>query len=201
MLQTDRQTLRGYGKALLGTAPNKNALRCNRTFPQETANVCVYETLQNDILTAGEWGGGGVQFAWRRFATHLIQSNDPVVIQQDGRRRFEMLMRSLLLPIITRILLLNVFLQRRHELVIQYKPNYRLTYLLRELSPSSEAANCATIQKIPSKYLRNTKIHHRVHKSPPLACILSQIDPLHTIPSYLSKIYFNIVRPSTSWSS
>jgi hypothetical protein len=26
-------------------------------------------------------------------------------------------------------------------------------------------------------------------------------DQVHTIPSYLSKIYFNIVHPLTSWSS
>jgi hypothetical protein len=31
--------------------------------------------------------------------------------------------------------------------------------------------------------------------------ILSQIDPIHTISSYLSKIHFNIVHPPTSWSS
>jgi hypothetical protein len=31
--------------------------------------------------------------------------------------------------------------------------------------------------------------------------ILSQIDPIPTIPSYHSKIHFNIVHPSTSWSS
>jgi hypothetical protein len=29
--------------------------------------------------------------------------------------------------------------------------------------------------------------------------ILSQINPIHTILSYLSKIYFNIVHPPTSW--
>jgi hypothetical protein len=27
-----------------------------------------------------------------------------------------------------------------------------------------------------------------------------QINPVHTIPSYISKIYFNIVHPPTSWS-
>jgi hypothetical protein len=33
------------------------------------------------------------------------------------------------------------------------------------------------------------------------APILSQINPSHTIPSYLSKIHFNIVHPPMSWSS
>jgi hypothetical protein len=66
------------------------------------------------------------------------------------------------------------------------------TYLLTELSPSWGAANCAATQELPSM-LRNPKGHHRVHKSPQLVPILSQIDPVHTILSYLSKIYFNIV--------
>jgi hypothetical protein len=58
------------------------------------------------------------------------------------------------------------------------------TYLLTELSPSWEAANCAATQEFPS-ILRNPKVHHRVHKSTPLVPILSQIDPVHAIPSYL----------------
>jgi hypothetical protein len=77
---------------------------------------------------------------------------------------------------------------------------YLLTYLLTELSPSWKAANCATPQELPS-ILWNPKVHHRVHNSPPLVLILSQIDRVHTIPSYLSKIYFNIVHSPTSWSS
>jgi hypothetical protein len=62
---------------------------------------------------------------------------------------------------------------------------YLLTYLLTELSPSWEAVNCAATQELPS-ILRNPKVHHGVHKSPPLVPILSQIDPVHTIPFYIS---------------
>jgi hypothetical protein len=62
-----------------------------------------------------------------------------------------------------------------------------------ELSPPWEAANCAATQELPS-ILWNPKVYYRVHKSPLLILILSQIDPVHTIPSYLSKIYFNIVQ-------
>jgi hypothetical protein len=37
--------------------------------------------------------------------------------------------------------------------------------------------------------LRNPKVHHRVHRSPPLVPILSQNDRYHPIPSDLSKIF------------
>jgi hypothetical protein len=38
-------------------------------------------------------------------------------------------------------------------------------------------------------------------KEPSTAHILSQINPGHTTPSYLSKIHFNITHSCTSWSS
>jgi hypothetical protein len=78
--------------------------------------------------------------------------------------------------------------------------NLEITYSLIELSPSWEAANCAATQEFP-RILWNPEFHYRGHKSPPLVPILSQGNPVHTIPSYLSKIYFNIVHSPTSWSS
>jgi hypothetical protein len=59
------------------------------------------------------------------------------------------------------------------------------------LSPSWGAANCAATQELPS-ILCNPKVLYRVHKSPALVPILSHINPIHTIPSYLSKIHCNI---------
>jgi hypothetical protein len=59
--------------------------------------------------------------------------------------------------------------------------NITLTYLLTELSPSWKAANCAVTQELP-RILWNPEVHCRVHNSLPLVHILSQIDPVHTIP-------------------
>jgi hypothetical protein len=75
---------------------------------------------------------------------------------------------------------------------------YLLTYgaepFLRSCQLCSHSENSQEI-------LRNSKVHHRVHKSPPLVPILSQFNSVPTIPTYLSKIHFNIVHPPTSWSS
>jgi hypothetical protein len=67
------------------------------------------------------------------------------------------------------------------------------SYSLMEPSPSREAANCAAPRELLS-ILWNSEVHHRVHISPPPVPILSQIDPIPTIPSYLSKINFKILK-------
>jgi hypothetical protein len=55
------------------------------------------------------------------------------------------------------------------------------------LCPPRDAASCAATQQLPYS-LRNPQVHYRVHKSPPLAPTLNQINPNHNTPSYPRRI-------------
>jgi hypothetical protein len=67
-----------------------------------------------------------------------------------------------------------------------------------DLNPSWEATSCSATQEIPT-FLRNQKAYLRVHESPLLDSLRSQMNLIHT-PSYFSKMHFNIILPSTSMS-
>jgi hypothetical protein len=53
------------------------------------------------------------------------------------------------------------------------------------LSPSCEAASCAATQEFPN-ILWNPKVHYRVYKRSSMIPTMSQINSIHTTPSYPS---------------
>jgi hypothetical protein len=64
---------------------------------------------------------------------------------------------------------------------------YLLTYLLREAEHYLKSWLSLSLSKQILLSLWNPKVHHRVHKSPPLDPILSQPNPVRHIDPYLRK--------------
>jgi hypothetical protein len=56
------------------------------------------------------------------------------------------------------------------------------------------------VKKYPA-FLWNSKVHHRVHKSPPLDPILLQLNSVRPINPYPPKVHLNVFLPPTPWSS
>ena len=65
-----------------------------------------------------------------------------------------------------------------------------------EHSASSETNRFSASQEIPS-ILWNLEVHFRVHKRPPPAPILKQINPVDATLSHSLKIDFNIIFPTS----
>jgi len=62
-----------------------------------------------------------------------------------------------------------------------------------EQNPSCETNSHSASQEILHS-LWNPKFHYRVHNSPLLVLILSQMDPIRIFPPYFSKIFSNIIQ-------
>jgi hypothetical protein len=75
-------------------------------------------------------------------------------------------------------------------------PGFLLTNCM-ELCPSQQSVSCPATQE-PPKMLWKPKVPYSVYKCPPLVPILNQISPVHTTPSYLSRIHFNIIYTLTN---
>jgi hypothetical protein len=78
-------------------------------------------------------------------------------------------------------------------------------YNLRSWALPQKLSIVQPLRKFPA-ILRNPKVHHRVQKSPPLVPILSQFEPVNTIPSYLRSIlilstHLRLCLPSRLFSS
>jgi hypothetical protein len=74
-----------------------------------------------------------------------------------------------------------------------YRLSYRTYANSMEQSPYWKANS-----HLASPEITRLKVHYRVHKGPPMALILSQMNSVHTFQSYFPKIPSNIILPSTS---
>ena len=64
-----------------------------------------------------------------------------------------------------------------------------------EQSPSLEVSSSSDSQKMPRMLI--PKVLRRVHNSPPRVPLLSQLNPVHALPTYFLMNHFNIILPYT----
>jgi hypothetical protein len=92
------------------------------------------------------------------------------------------------------------------HLRVMFSHAYLLTYLLIYLLTPwcrilfEKLIVTQLVKKYPA-FLWNLKVHHRVHKSPPLDPNLSQPNPVRPIDPCLPKVHFNVILPPTPRSS
>jgi hypothetical protein len=91
-------------------------------------------------------------------------------------------------------------------LYVTYLLTYLLTYsLTHSLTPwcrilFEKLIVIQLVKKYPA-FLWNPNVHYRVHTSPPLDPVLSQLNPVHPIDPYLPKVHLNVIFPPTPRSS
>jgi hypothetical protein len=71
------------------------------------------------------------------------------------------------------------------------------TNLLHGAESSSRSHRLLIYSRI-SQHFMKPKVYYHVNSSPPMAPALSQMKPVHTTPSYFSKIHFLVTLPPTS---
>jgi hypothetical protein len=93
------------------------------------------------------------------------------------------------------------FFQSRNTLSLTYTQIHTHIYISisMQLNRSWKAISQSATQEFPSA-LKITEVHCPGQNSPPLVLALSQINPVHTTPSSLSKLHFNIILSPTSRS-
>jgi hypothetical protein len=156
-----------------------------------------YRRETSESFDNNKWGIGMLQiimfqFKWSMFlmTSDFFTSFSPLVFLLTYLLTYLLYLlylRTCLLYLLTLLTLLTYLLTY-------------LTYLLTGLNPSCGAIIWSATQELPS-ISWNPKVQYRIHKGPPLFPILSPINSIHAIPSYLSKIHFDIVHPPMSWSS
>jgi hypothetical protein len=78
---------------------------------------------------------------------------------------------------------------------------WSFTYLLHGAGHYLKKLIVTQLVKKYLAFLWNLKVHYRVHKSPPLDPILSQLNPVCPVDSYLPKVHLIVILPPTPRSS
>jgi hypothetical protein len=84
------------------------------------------------------------------------------------------------------------------------RQNHKIAIQLHLVAESCTICNSRSrrpVRKLLDTLSYNPSVHNRGHKTPPMAPILSQMNPVHTFPPYFSMIHFPLSRLLTRTSA